>query len=106
MSLRTRIAALAAALAVLLPLAAPAEMLHSEVGISAVVVSSAAAGYDAARPTGQRLTLIGESGAGLDLRTVGLYVGGERYDDAAAAERAIAAALRGTNEPVVVSLVF
>ena len=104
-SARARIAALAAVLVALFPLAAPAETLRSEVTISALVVSSIATSYDPARPPGQRLALTGEGGA-LDLTTVGLYVQDERFLDAGAAERAIEARLRASREPVVVSLVF
>jgi hypothetical protein len=105
-SARARIAALAAVFAVLIPLSAPAETLRSELGISAVVVSSVATSYDPARPAGQRLALEAANGGSLDLNSVGLYVQDERYLDAGAAERAIEARLRGSSEPVVVSLVF
>jgi hypothetical protein len=100
-----RIAALATALTVLIPLAAPGETLRSDMTISAVVVSSVATSYESARPAGQRLGLTGSNGS-LDLRTVGLYVQHERYLDASAAERAIEVQLQGSREPVVVSLVF
>ena len=105
MALRARIFALVTALSALFPLAARAETLHESMAVSAVVVSSVAASYDSALPPGQRLALTGGTGA-LDLASVGLYVQGERYLDASAAESAIEAQLRVSHEPVVVSLVF